>query len=190
MYCISSLMRTIGSSLQWGQSQFLLFMWAHLVTWHTHTHSALDMIDMDTHTLKPLEFNTAFLSLFSITVDDSGFMCVYPIPLRECLSLFSSSFLRLQEIKACFRLSKMGRGLWDMLRVLNFWSGCYIKLFQDHTHAHAYERHREEQCSTHTHKWYDIICSLAYLHCSSLDRKSSWHTHNNNIIQIHFQTAL
>ncbi len=52
------------------------------------------------------------------------------------------------------------------------------------------EKNNAAHTHTHTHKWYDIICSLAYLHCSSLDRNSSWHTHNNSIIQINFQTAL
>lgn len=159
MYCTSSLMQTIDLSTQWGQSNLLLFMWAHLVTWHTHTPVHLTGLTW-THTPWSL-LNSAFLSLFSITVDDSGFMCVHHVPLQVCPSLFSSSNLSLQEIKACFRLSQTGRGLWDMLGVLNLWSGCCIKLLQfmpdqkpstatwDHTHAHAYERNRKEQ-SRHT----------------------------------------
>ncbi len=54
---------------------------------HTHTHSALDMTDMNTHTLKPLELNKAFLSLFSITVDDSSYVCVPRSPPRVPVSL-------------------------------------------------------------------------------------------------------
>lgn len=164
------------------------------LTWHTtpHTHKGtLDMIDMKTHTLKPLVFSTAFLSLFAVTVDDSGFMRVSRVPLWERLSLFSSSNLSLQEIKACFRLSQTGRGLWGTLGVLNLWSGCYIKLLQfmpdqkpstatwDVTHAsHLWKT----QLGTmqQIHKWYDIIWSLAYLHCSSpWSEEILTHTHTH-----------